>query len=170
MLSSISPEEAYKKLQEGTARLVDVREPDELTTLRFPGAEAAPLSIIRWVDLRPARAEQPIIFTCNSGRRTRNESELLQQLAGGPAFQLEGGINNWVKKGLPVERDAKTLPMFRQIQIGAGSLVLLGLVGGLAWPGLRWLSAFVGAGLVFAGVTGFCGLALLLAAMPWNKK
>lgn len=170
MLDSISPEEAQKKLQEGTARLVDVREPDELAALRLPGAEAAPLSIIRWVGLRPATAEVPIIFTCNSGRRTRMDSDLLQQLAGGPAYQLEGGTQNWAAKGLPVERGGKSLPMFRQIQIGAGSLVLLGLLGGLVWPGMLWLSAFVGAGLVFAGVTGFCGLALLLAAMPWNKK
>ena len=83
---------------------------------------------------------------------------------------MEGGATAWDKAGLPVVRSRRSLPMFRQIQIGAGGMVLLGLALGLAWPQWLWLSAFVGAGLVFAGVTGFCGLGLLLARMPWNKK
>jgi hypothetical protein len=69
-----------------------------------------------------------------------------------------------------VERGPERISLFRQIQIGAGALVLLGLAGALVWPPMIWLSAFVGAGLAFAGVSGFCGLGLLLSAMPWNKK
>lgn len=157
-------------LQENRARLVDVREADELAALRIPGTEAAPLSIISWMDLRPATQEFPIIFTCNSGRRTTQNSDLLQRLAGGPAWQMEGGTSAWAKQGLPTETSKKTLPIFRQIQIGAGSLMLLGLLGSLIWTPMLWLSAFVGCGLIFAGVTGFCGLGLLLSAMPWNKK
>ena len=83
---------------------------------------------------------------------------------------LDGGFTRWAKQGLPVETAQQPLPIFRQIQIGAGGLVLVGVLGSLVWPSMLWLSAFVGAGLVFAGVTGFCGLGLLLAAMPWNKK
>ena len=119
---------------------------------------------IRLVDIR-----EPV-FTCNSGRRTKNNSDLLEQLAAGEAWQMEGGATAWDKAGLPVVRSRRSLPMFRQIQIGAGGMVLLGLALSLAWPQWLWLSAFVGAGLVFAGVTGFCGLGLLLARMPWNKK
>ena len=85
-------------------------------------------------------------------------------------MQMEGGVSTWAKQGLPVERGRQSMPLFRQIQIGAGALVLLGLAGVFVWPPMIWLSAFVGAGLVFAGVTGFCGLGLLLSAMPWNKK
>lgn len=114
--------------------------------------------------------DKPVVFTCNSGRRTKNSSDLLEQLAAGEAWQMEGGATAWDKAGLPVVRGRRSLPMFRQIQIGAGGMVLLGLALGLAWPQWLWLSAFVGAGLVFAGVTGFCGLGLLLARMPWNKK
>ena len=69
-----------------------------------------------------------------------------------------------------METTQQPLPIFRQIQIGAGGLMLAGVLGSLVWPSMLWLSAFVGAGLVFAGATGFCGLGLLLAAMPWNKK
>ncbi|MGV7004855.1 rhodanese family protein [Desulfovibrio sp. QI0442] len=170
MLPNISPAEALKMLQDNKARLVDVREADELAALRVPGAEAAPLSVISWMDLRPATAEHPIIFTCNSGNRTTKNSDLLQKLAAGPAWQIEGGVSAWAKQGLPVETSKQTLPIFRQIQIGAGGLVLAGVLGSLAWPSMLWLSAFVGAGLVFAGVTGFCGLGILLSAMPWNKK
>ena len=119
---------------------------------------------------RSSDADQPIVFTCNSGNRTSKQSDLLEELAGGPAWQMEGGVSAWAKEGLPVERGQQRMPLFRQIQIGAGALVLLGLAGVFVWPPMIWLSAFVGAGLVFAGVTGFCGLGLLLSAMPWNKK
>ena len=81
---------------------------------------------------------------------------------------MEGGVFKY-DKACRWARSAG-MPLFRQIQIGAGALVLLGLAGVFVWPPMIWLSAFVGAGLVFAGVTGFCGLGLLLSAMPWNKK
>lgn len=170
MLPAISPAETLQKLRDGKIRLVDIREPDELNALRVPGAEAAPLSVIRWMRLAPSDAERPIVFTCNSGNRTSGQSDLLEELAGGPAWQMEGGVSAWAKAGLPVEHGRQRISLFRQIQIGAGALVLLGLAGALVWPAMIWLSAFVGAGLVFAGVSGFCGLGLLLAAMPWNKK
>jgi len=70
MLPNISPAETLKMLRENKARLVDVRESDELAAVRIAGAEAAPLSVISWMNLRPATAELPIIFTCNSGNRT----------------------------------------------------------------------------------------------------
>ena len=170
MLPVISPAETLQKLRDGKIRLVDIREPDEVNAVRVPGAEVAPLSVIKWTHLAPASPDLPIVCTCNSGNRTAKQSDLLQELAGGPAWQMEGGVSTWAKEGLPVERGRRSMPLFRQIQIGAGALVLLGLAGVFVWPPMIWLSAFVGAGLVFAGVTGFCGLGLLLSAMPWNKK
>ena len=170
MLPLISPAETLQKLRDGKIRLVDIREPDEVNAVRVPGAEVAPLSVIKWSHLAPSDADQPIVFACNSGNRTSKQSDLLEELADGPAWQMEGGVSAWAKEGLPVERGQQGMPLFRQIQIGAGALVLLGLAGVFVWPPMIWLSAFVGAGLVFAGVTGFCGLGLLLSAMPWNKK
>ena len=170
MLPNITPAEAQKLLQDNKARIVDIREADEIAALRIAGAEAAPLSVISWMSLAPANADMPIIFTCNSGNRTSKNSDLLQKLAAGPAWQMEGGVSAWAKQSLPVETSKQPLPIFRQIQIGAGGLVLTGVLGSLVWPSMLWLSAFVGAGLIFAGVTGFCGLGLLLSAMPWNKK
>lgn len=170
MLPTISPEDTSQKLREKKIRLVDIREPDEVAALRVPGAESAPLSVLHWMRFTPASEELPIVFTCNSGKRTGKHSDLLQTLAAGPAWQMEGGVSAWAKQGLPVERGHNGMPIFRQIQIGAGSLVLLGLAGAFVWPPMIWLSAFVGAGLLFAGLTGFCGLGMLLSAMPWNQK
>lgn len=170
MLPMISPQDAERMLREGGARLIDVREPGELAEIRIPGAEAAPLSVLPWMRLEPAADGKAVIFTCRSGRRTTAASDRLEAAAGGPAWQLEGGVAAWIQAGLPVERGRKMIPVMRQVQIAAGLLVLAGLAGGLVQPALLWLSAFVGAGLVFAGVTGTCALGSLLAAMPWNRN
>ena len=136
MLPLMSPQDVKRKLEAGEIRLVDIREPDEVESLRIEGAEIAPLSVIRWQDFRPV-TDKPVVFTCNSGRRTKNNSDLLEQLAAGEAWQMEGGATAWDKAGLPVVRSRRSLPMFRQIQIGAGGMVLLGLALG------KGLHAFV---------------------------
>lgn len=170
MLSVLTPEKASAMLQSGEARLIDLRDPDEYGRIFIPKARLIPLSIISKHPLKDEGApDLPIIFTCQSGGRTSSAAEALSRLAPN-SYQLEGGVSAWEQAGLPVERGHVPLPLFRQIQIGAGGLVLLGSLGGLFWPPLYWLSAFVGAGLVFAGVSGFCGLGLLLARMPWNKR
>lgn len=128
-------------------------------------------------------AAQKLIFTCRSGHRTKEAAAMLAARAlpdaglsvspdaAGTCFMLEGGLLGWEQAGLPLVREARpVLPLFRQIQIGAGLLVLLGTVGSLVWAPLFWLAVFVGAGLVFAGVSGFCGLGILLSKMPWNQK
>ena len=88
-----------------------------------------------------------------------------------PLSDLEGGLMARQQAGLPVEkRRGAPLPLRRQVQIAAGSLVLAGvLLSQLVASGWIWLSGFVGVGLVFAGVSGFCGMARLLAVMPWNR-
>lgn len=157
-------------LADGKARLVDIREPDEWADVRLPDAEAAPLSVLPWMQIAPASAEKSIIFTCHSSRRTTANSALLESKAKGPAWQIEGGVQNWLQQGLPAIKSKKPIPIMRQVQIAAGSLVLAGLAGSLVQPAMIWLSAFVGAGLLFAGISGTCALGSLLAAMPWNKK
>ncbi len=169
MLRPIAPEKADALLRAGEARLIDIRDPEEFARLSIPQARLIPLSVIGRHPLKDeGAAELPVIFTCRSGKRTARAEQTLARLAPG-AYQLDGGISAWERAGLPVERAHMPLPLFRQIQIGAGGLVLLGSLGGLFWPPLYWLSAFVGAGLVFAGTTGFCGLGVLLSRMPWNR-
>ena len=170
MLPVLSPAKAKEMIDSGKARLVDIRETSEYAQEHLPGARLVPLSVAKSYPVKDEDAPtKPVIYFCHSGRRTKNNAELLKSLASGEAYQLEGGLTGWKQAGLPVERGSSVLPMFRQIQIGAGAAVLLGVVGSYFWHPMFWLTAFVGAGLMFAGITGFCGLALVFAKMPWNK-
>ena len=149
MLPVISPQEAFERFSKGEARLVDIRETDEYTQEFVPGSRLIPLSIIAKHPLKDADApDKPIVFFCHSGNRTANASDLLERLAGDvQAYRLDGGISGWEKAGLPVEHISSTIPLFRQIQIAAGSLVLIGVIGSAFWHPFFWLSAFVGARL-----------------------
>ncbi|MBD0273936.1 MAG: rhodanese family protein [Acetobacteraceae bacterium] len=171
MLKMIAPEEAARMLREGGATLVDVREPDEHARERIPGARNLPLSRLVEAELAP-HGGKPVVFHCRFGARTQGNAARLAAKAGlSGAYAVEGGLEAWKRAGLPVTEDRRQpLELMRQVQIAAGSLVLLGAVLGAAVaPAFHALSAFVGAGLVFAGVTGTCGLARLLRLMPWNR-
>lgn len=171
-LPSISPAEAARLIRERGAILVDVREADEHARERIPGARNIPLWTLQEADLAIQQG-QPVLFHCRSGARTEgNALRLAAKVCTAEAFMVEGGLDAWKRAGLPVAKDQRQpLELMRQVQITAGSLVLLGvLLGALVSPWLYALSAFVGAGLVFAGVTGTCGLARLLRVMPWNRR
>lgn len=168
MISTISPQEAATRIQAGTAKIIDIRDPAEYTEMYIKGAQLVPAPLL---ELHPLDTGKELIFTCRSGKRTEAARPVLERVVQGTGYMLEGGLQAWEKAGLPVEHGPKgPLPMFRQIQIAAGSLVLLGIFGSALWHPLYLLSAFVGAGLIFAGITGFCGMGLLLAKMPWNRK
>jgi hypothetical protein len=84
---------------------------------------------------------------------------------------VQGGVQAWEAAGLPLNRGRKTLSLERQVRIIAGALVVVGAVlGYLVHPAWVGLSGFVGAGLVFAGITDTCGMAMVLARMPWNQR
>jgi rhodanese-related sulfurtransferase len=165
-LPTIDPIDAKRLIDEG-AVLVDIREPDEHARERVPGARNTPLS--RLGTLPDASA---IVFHCRSGARTSANAARLGAAASCQAYILEGGIDAWKKAGLPVDADrGQPIEIMRQVQIVAGSLVLLGVLLGLSVaPAFLALSGFVGAGLVFAGLSGWCGMARLLAVMPWNRR
>ncbi|WP_237214334.1 rhodanese family protein [Falsiroseomonas oryziterrae] len=170
MLKSVSPEDAARMLREG-ATLVDVREPDEHARTRIPGARNLPLSKLEEAELA-LHDGKPVLFHCRSGARTEGNAARLASKAGAcEAFVVAGGLEAWKRAGLPVTEDRRQpLELMRQVQIAAGSMVLLGvLLGAFVAPAFYALSGFVGAGLVFAGVTGTCGLASLLRMMPWNR-
>ncbi len=169
VLKSISAEQAAERIRAG-AVLVDIRELDEHVRERIPGARHHALSTLDAAS--PARpGDDILIFHCKSGARTQANAPRLAAAAGCEAYVLEGGIEAWKKLGLPVARGRKQpIAMARQVQILAGSLVLLGMLLGFMFaPAFYVLSAFVGAGLVFAGITDFCASARLLALMPWNR-
>lgn len=169
-LKTVSPERAAELLRDG-AVLIDVREADEHARERIPGARHHALSQLDAQN--PARpGDDVLIFHCRSGARTQANAPRLATAAACEAYVLEGGLDAWKKAGLPVALDRKQpLEMMRQVQIAAGSLALAGVVlGYLVSPYFFLLSGFVGAGLATAGITGFCGMARLLALMPWNRR
>lgn len=165
-LPAISAAEA-RKLVAGGARLIDIRPADEHARTHIPGAENRPIHAIGRVGDAPA-----VVYHCRSGMRTSANATRLAAASDCPAYLLEGGLDAWRAAGLPVAENRKApLEIMRQVQITAGALVVLGVVlGFLLSPAFLGLSAFVGAGLVFAGSTGWCGMAKLLAAMPWNRQ
>jgi rhodanese-related sulfurtransferase len=165
-LPTLSPADVRSLLARG-ARLVDVRAADEFARARAEGAENRPLDTLGVLP-----GDEPVVFMCRSGMRTGANAEKLAACSGGDAYLLEGGLEAWRKAGLPVVEDrSQPLEIMRQVQIAAGSLILLGaLLGWLVSPLWYALSAFVGAGLLVAGTTGWCGMATLLSAMPWNRR
>lgn len=170
-LIPIKPEEAERRLMRRKAVLVDIREPDEFARRHVRGALSRPLSAFESAHLK-IEAGKDVVFTCRTGMRTGSNCDRLAAAVDGQAYVLDGGVDAWAAAGLPVEEDRKApLELMRQVQIAAGGLVLAGVGLGLAvHPAFFGLSAFVGAGLAVAGATGFCGMARLLAVMPWNRR
>lgn len=167
-LSTLSPADARALIDQG-ARLVDIRGTDEHARERIPGALNLPLDRIG--DL--PRDGRSVVFHCRSGMRTTANAARLAAAAGdAPAFVLAGGIDAWRGAGEATVADKRQpLEIMRQVQIAAGALVLAGVVlGVLVAPGFLGLPAFVGAGLMVAGITGWCGMANILRAMPWNRR
>ena len=170
ILHRLSPQQVRAKLDNGQAVLVDIREPDEFARSHIKGAYSQPLSTWEKAQLS-VDPDADVIFTCRSGMRTAGACDRLAARVSGDAFVLDGGLDAWAKAGLPVATNADVpMEIMRQVQIAAGSLVLIGvLLGFLVAPAWFGLAAFVGAGLTFAVVSGFCGMARLLMLAPWNR-
>lgn len=173
-IKTIAPHTLHQYLSQG-AVLVDIRSADEYAREHIDEARHIPLerlaadaTVLRNGALPEATA---VIFHCRSGHRTRMNAQMLRTCVSGECYVLEGGLDGWKKAGLPVTRDtSQPLELQRQVQIAAGSMVLAGTVlGATLSPWFLLLSGFVGAGLVFAGISGFCGLARVLLKMPWNR-
>lgn len=169
-IPTLSPEKAKHLVETGGAVLVDIREAGEHARECIEGARSIPLGAMGEGCL-PA-GSGPVVFHCRSGMRTSANAPKLKSVAGGrECYLLDGGIDAWRKAGLGTRIDRKApIDIMRQVQIAAGSLVLLGTLAGIfIAPAFLGVALFVGAGLTFAGLTGFCGMATLLSKMPWNR-
>jgi rhodanese-related sulfurtransferase len=157
----------------GRFDLIDVRTPAEFREVHVDGARNIPLDQLDASALEASRVggeDKPLFVICRSGSRGRQACERLLKAGVARAANVEGGTLACVEAGLPLVRGQRAMSLERQVRIAAGSLVLLGM--GLGWfvhPAFFGVSAFVGAGLVFSGVTDTCGMGLILARMPWNR-
>lgn len=172
-LQEIDAVTAKSWLDQGKAQLFDIREADEFHREHIAGARLAPRAEIKVTDAGNDRAEATIaIFHCNSGQRTREAADQIRSCGYLEAYALEGGLSGWKSAGLATELNRKApISLQRQVQITAGSMVVIGIL--LAWlvsPWFALLSGFVGAGLVFAGISNTCALARVLALLPYNRR
>lgn len=160
---------AKQWLDKREAILIDVREPVEHASLKIPGALLHPLSSISCSDL--PKTERKILIHCHKGMRSRNACQKLVGENGNlELYNMTGGIEAWLQADFPVQNSGKkVLPLDRQVQLTVGLCVLtFGLLGCFVNSNFALGAAFFGAGLTFAGLTGWCGLAKLMAKMPWN--
>lgn len=174
MNTSISPAKLAELRKDGKKiDLIDVRTPVEYREVHVEVARNVPLDQLDPAALMQARngsANDPLYVICRSGGRGQQACEKLLKSGFSNVVNVEGGTMACVEAGLPVVRGKKAMSLERQVRIAAGSLVLLGAVlGWLVHPSFIGLSAFVGAGLIFAGITDTCGMGMILARMPWNN-
>lgn len=173
-VSTITPQQLAELCKaNGKLDLIDVRTPVEFREVHVEFARNVPLDRLDPPALLASRngsKDERLYLICRSGGRGRQACEKFLAAGFTNVVNVEGGTLACVESGLPVVRGKKMISLERQVRIAAGLLVLLGAsLGWLVHPAFIGLSAFVGAGLVFAGVTDTCGMGLMLARMPWNQ-
>ena len=155
-----------------SAELLDVRTPPEFINAHVPGARLFPLDDFNAADfLASHQPGTPVYVLCQGGTRAKKAIEKLERCGCFDGVLVVGGTQAWIDAGLPVDRGAShVIPLMRQVQIVVGSLSIIFAL--LALVVSRWFAFILfllGCGLTFAGLTGACGMALLLARMPWNR-
>jgi rhodanese-related sulfurtransferase len=153
---------------------IDVRTPAEYAQIHAQGTRNIPLDQLDPQTLassRQASPDTPLYLICKGGGRSANACQKLLAAGLTNVLSVDGGTTAWEAAGLPVVRGGgKVISLERQVRIAAGLIVLLGvLLGYLLHPAAFALSGFVGAGLVFAGISDTCAMGMLLAKMPWNR-
>jgi rhodanese-related sulfurtransferase len=162
-------ESNHKRLGNSEISLIDVRTPAEFGGLHAKGAINYPIESLKLESI-PFSKEEEIHVICQSGGRSMKVCQKLKAAGFTHVVNVEGGTSAWHAAGLPVVEGKKVMSLERQVRIAAGSLVVIGAaVGHFVHPGGFALSAFIGAGLVFAGVTDTCGMGMMIAKMPWNQ-
>jgi rhodanese-related sulfurtransferase len=178
MVATINPKELLSLRNRGeAATVIDVRTPAEFGELHVDFARNVPLDRLDPAKVAADHAgrAEPIYFVCRSGGRSKTACEKMIAAGFTNVVSVDGGTSACDSAGLPVVRGKKAMSLERQVRIAAGSLVAIGAALAAFGPDPLWqsvgagLAGFVGCGLVFAGVTDTCGMAMLIARMPWNQ-
>ena len=175
-MTTITPSKLHDRLNNGEKlHLLDVRTPTEYEEIHVPDTHLVPLDRLDSTKLSTLNGfakDQPLYISCRSGNRAKQAAEELEKSGYVQCQGVEGGTVAWAEAGLPVIRGTRTaISLERQVRIAAGSIVLTGaLLAQFVNPAFIWLSGFIGGGLLFAGVTDWCGMGMLIAKMPWNQR
>ncbi|MCO8123964.1 DUF2892 domain-containing protein [Stieleria sp. TO1_6] len=172
-MQTITASELAQRGGANDIELIDVRTPLEFGEIRAVPARNLPLDRLDPVAVMQARdpsADQPLYLICKGGARGAKACQKFIDAGYANVVNVEGGTEAWAQAGLPVVRGQKVMSLERQVRIAAGSIVLVGaLLGIFVHPYWAGISAFVGAGLVFAGISDTCAMGMLIAKMPWNQ-
>jgi rhodanese-related sulfurtransferase len=170
---TISPRELQNKHEAGeSVKLIDVRTPVEFRETHVEFAHNEPLDQVdpSGVVEKHECSDQPLYVMCRSGNRAQQAIDKFHKAGYENVINVDGGMLKWEEEGQPVIRGKKAISLERQVRIVAGSIVFIGaMLGYFVNPAWVFLSAFIGAGLVFAGITDTCGMGMMLAKMPWNQ-
>ncbi|WP_066856015.1 rhodanese-like domain-containing protein [Halodesulfovibrio spirochaetisodalis] len=168
-VQKIDPVAVDELVHENKAVLLDIRTPSEILAQEIPDSVVMPFDLIsaeRIEDI--VGKDKKVVFVCRSGSRAVQAAEAVSGKI--DAAVLDGGIVAWVRNGLPVNEGRSIIPIERQVLITIGTLLLLTLFLSYAVSTMFLvLVAFFGAGMIFAGITGSCGMARILLLMPWNS-
>ncbi|TWT88620.1 Inner membrane protein YgaP [Pseudobythopirellula maris] len=172
-VTTITAKRLAELAEGGGVEVIDVRTPVEFREIHAPLARNTPLDSLdpdTLMKQRNGSAGEPLYVLCRSGARAMKACEKFVEAGHENVVHVEGGTLAWQEAGLPVNRGKKAISLERQVRIAAGLLVLIGAgLGYFVHPYFIGLSAFVGAGLTFAGATDTCGMGMMLARMPWNQ-
>ena len=172
-METISPKKLAELQSSGNVEIIDVRTPVEFREVHAVGARNVPLDELDPVKFEQSRngsAGKTLYVICRSGSRAGKACEKFMASGISHVVNVEGGTQAWIDAGVPIKRGKKAISLERQVRIVAGFLTLLGAVlGFFVHEYFIGISAFIGAGLMFAGITDTCGMGMMLAKMPWNK-
>ena len=176
MVATISPTTlADLRRKDDKLTLIDVRTPAEFGEVHVDFAHNIPLDRLDAQAVTSLAGAGPVYFVCKSGTRSQKACEKLIAAGLSDVVSVEGGTAACEAAGVPVIRGRKVMSLERQVRIAAGGLVAVGAALAAFGPDLMWqrigmgLAGFIGCGLMFAGITDTCGMAMLIARMPWNQ-
>lgn len=174
-IRTITAGELHRRIRDGEKiDLLDVRTPAEYGEVHASSASNRPLDSLKpahFLADRNGNSCEPVYIICHSGARGERACREFQKAGFKSVVNVTGGTQAWINAKLPVVRGQKTMSLERQVRIAAGALVLSGvLLSVFLHPSWIWMAGFVGVGLIFAGVTDTCGMGLLIARMPWNRR
>ena len=178
IVSEIAPLDLYGRMKSGEdIHLIDVRSSYEFNSGHVVNAQSIPLdslsreSLLMHLEKAEAGSEKPLYITCKAGFRAEQAAQRLAAEGLENLVLIQGGTDAWEKAGLPVKRQSQMISLERQVQITIGVLLVMKVIFGFAIHELFFVgAALIGAGLIVAGITRWCGIAEIFAKLPWNRR
>ena len=158
-------------IEDLSVRLLDVRTASEFENAHIGGAYNVPLDQLNEHAREVRAARGPVVLVCQSGQRAQRAESVLRSAGMANVHVLDGGMKDWLARGLPVQRIRARVSIERQVRMTAGTIVALGSIAALTIsPLAAIIPALIGSGLVFAGATDTCAMGMLLARLPYNRS